>query len=388
MSDNTLNRVTAIMTHWGAAAIGALLSVAGLAAIGIGHLNRLGGTALALGVALIATWLVLSRRQSRSVEAQRDATRARLTSWREGFEDAAKKATAYGETAPQAALDTVRAGFAELEARLSQATSQDLETLEDRAIELAAFRACVAPRVMLPLMAAEVISDLRDWGVPADVLADIKDTLLKPQTVSDAESRAALQMLLREHADWDVYVTWYNGFLGNVTAVLFTTLLVALVAGILALVEHIATLGLLLIGIAGALVSILAKLPSVSNYATTNSWIFHIVSRIATGLAGALIGWGLLSSTIVSIGLPATKGIDQIIMGCSGADVTVPCDAPQLLILVAIGLLFGFSERALATFEGRVFPSVSGAGGTSGAGAPATPSPNPAAPAAPAGVRP
>jgi hypothetical protein len=108
--------------------------------------------------------------------------------------------------------------------------------------------------------------------------------------------------------------------------------------------------GFLFAGIAGTGVSILLKLPPLSVYGEAASLWLRIAGRYAAGAAGTIAGYGLL-----------VLGIIHIAAGSSSPDVLDPCAwggcwQRTAAITVAIGLLLGFSERALGSFEAIVFP--------------------------------
>jgi hypothetical protein len=102
------------------------------------------------------------------------------------------------------------------------------------------------------------------------------------------------------------------------------------------------------------------------------------------GLAASAIGGGFLASGLVTVTIPNGGSLSDLIQVCvrpstlsegqveSGAPYdpsqTIQvnlekwkneCGTEDKIILVAIVMLFGFSERALTSFEERVFPSKS-----------------------------
>ena len=74
--------------------------------------------------------------------------------------------------------------------------------------------------------------------------------------------------------------------------------------------------------------------------------------RLLVGLVASVVGFGLLSTHVVSLNLGDTK-LEDVIGACVDGGAG-PCKESWALILIALGLLFGFSERALTTFEDKI----------------------------------
>src|SRR5262249_19838788 len=81
----------------------------------------------------------------------------------------------------------------------------------------------------------------------------------------------------------------------------------------------------------------------------------RILSRIATGVVAALIGcaglgWGLLPISIQN------QSFADVLNAC-GKFPSTDCTGAKVLILLAVPMVFGFSERVLTSFEQRLLGS-------------------------------
>lgn len=73
---------------------------------------------------------------------------------------------------------------------------------------------------------------------------------------------------------------------------------------------------------------------------------------IAASLIGsAFFGWGILPIPILG------EAFTDMFITCTTSPLS-SCTAPRGLIFIAVPMLLGFSERALASFERRVFGDV------------------------------
>ena len=267
-------------------------------------------------------------------------------------------------------------------------SSETLDAIADHARELRRARAnFISPRAAILHVGKAAVDDMREWGVPQGslqrVTAETVPLLASPQP---ADARAALRALLDLRDQWDPYATWYNGFMGRTAAALLVILLFAVAAAGAAFRDGHLLTSFALAGIGGAALSVLSRLPPLAAYGEATQYLFRIVSRVGTGFAASLIGAGLLATGVISINLPEVGSFGDMVAECSAypprkqrtpAELTAmaaeaakanignaaptpapkPCGTPQVLILLAIAMILGFSERALATFEDRVFPA-------------------------------
>ena len=111
--------------------------------------------------------------------------------------------------------------------------------------------------------------------------------------------------------------------------------------------------GILGAGISGSCVSVLAKMPvfEVALSEELDAYKYRIYARVCVGLAASIIGCGLLASGIISISVHSFSFSD-LLASCS---TVAPCSSEKSLVLLAVSMLFGFSERALTSFDKKVF---------------------------------
>jgi hypothetical protein len=103
-------------------------------------------------------------------------------------------------------------------------------------------------------------------------------------------------------------------------------------------------------GICGAAISVLLKIPEVVLYKEVYALIAKFVSRIATGIVVSVVGLGFLSSKIINLAfdIGTSKMTIADVLCCPG---NLSCQELGQSILIGIGILFGFSERLLSSFE-------------------------------------
>jgi hypothetical protein len=82
-----------------------------------------------------------------------------------------------------------------------------------------------------------------------------------------------------------------------------------------------------------------------------NAYGRRILIRIATGVAASIVGYALLGWGILHISIE-NKSFSEIANACSAG--TTSCTSLTALINVAIAMLFGFSERGLASLETKL----------------------------------
>ena len=114
-------------------------------------------------------------------------------------------------------------------------------------------------------------------------------------------------------------------------------------------------LGLLFAGAAGSGVSVMAKMPAldVSLVGELDAYGRRVLSRIGVGVVASLIGCGLLAWGFFPISIQNQTFADAL-NACT-APASSSCVAIKTLIILGIAMLLGFSERALTSFEQRIF---------------------------------
>jgi hypothetical protein len=360
---------------------------------------------------------------ARNGDAERQDALTTVHEARARFEDAVRRALAAGATSPAGLVEAVHSDFTAIESELRHASPDAFESLTDRADRLSRLRAYVYPREEIDLEGRSLFADLSQWGVPAAILTEMqRDSLGHLAGQDEHLARGALRSLYDAYDYWGWYVDWYADFMRLVAWWLIGLEALALLVMVNRFVCGDIILGFVTAGVAGALVSVISKMPPLIADAESNAYVRRILMRVGTGTAAALIGGGFLASGLLNVALPHDRvTITELIEVCGRQDscwpfcwwkqaisptlalvpaaetqqlapgaaagaqaktasVVVRCSTGGMLLLMALGVLLGFSERALTTFEDRLF--TAGAGPPGGPSQPSTP-PAPAPPSRP-----
>lgn len=310
----------------------------------------------------------------------------KVRSSRASFEEVVERAIATSAELPTALIDSVRKKFDELEEEIAgvdeQAMTKDGETrmnaLADRADELERLRAYVVPKAEIVVEGNSRLSDMTCWSVPQAVIDQLnREVMPQLRCVNVLEARGALRSLYETYDYWDWWVEEHARSMRLAASVMLIVLLGFLTGAVFLLHYGHVYSGVFCAGASGALLSVLAKLPPVLSFGSANAYFYRIVGRIAVGIAASMIGMGLLASDLISLQLSDHLTIAKMLDGkdllCGTIDTTAaganaaarpatctPDDQRlsrrAVLLLLAIAMLFGFSERALSTFEDRVLP--------------------------------
>ena len=292
----------------------------------------------------------LARRKAESLAEIRD--------FRANFEASVLAANAAGSTYSEPLIPHVRAQFTKLEQSVTEvATKDELGALERQAQDLTDLRAYICPSAEIPIAGRTVLNTMDGWGVPQKALDALKKEV-EPHFTNPVKldaGRAALFEVLRECTSWSNYIDDFRNEMQKTTYLLTAWILTSLVASILLISLRYVVLGLLAAGACGAFVSVISKLPTlqVSGGGDIGPYKRGVWRRVCTGLAASIIGIGLLISGIVTISFPQGVSIPNTIDAC--ATPGSQCSTRYLLVLIAIVMLFGLSERALTSFEDTVF---------------------------------
>lgn len=239
----------------------------------------------------------------------------------------------------------------------SEADYSKLGELMDDAETQGQYRAYFCPAGDVVREGELVISVITtEWGLPKSVTDDIRKNGadLKKTT---AEARAALHFLFSERDSWADYTTDYEDTMQSFTLALFG--LTATFPFISALCFRFAfhfhpllVLGVVGAGTAGSSVSIMRRMPEfevrLSN--ELDAYRRRIMSRIGVGLAASLVGSALLGWGVLPVSIQGHTFTDAV-----HACTTSICNGVDLLLLLGVPMLLGFSERALTTIEERLF---------------------------------
>jgi len=267
------------------------------------------------------------------------------------FEDAVRVAKAIDPGAvPADLVADVLAQFEALRSQLATATADQREAIEERAMALERLWAYVMPPAAVVAEARMIYRELRDLSPLGQVLGDIKakvDELEKTKDDAAKFNRAVFEDLLDDGQYWNKYIDWYVDWRRQITIVLAVITVVAFLgSGALLWLEQI-VLGFVVAGIAGTGVSILGRLPQLTVYGEVALLGSRVLARYVAGLVGTVVVYGFLVSGILTI---SAGQITTRLEGTSGGG-----DWPSLAVIMAIGILSGFSERSLTSFEEMLF---------------------------------
>lgn len=303
------------------------------------------------------------------------------------FQDSVRRASAVAPGLdPTAAVlvrkllgpDGASGEFADL-ARAAARGPMRLHAHRHRVQALGRLCAYILPPAELIPEGRAALADLQSWHLPeavrryVDALSEELERGVKGNAMPRA--RAALGQLLAARDHWGWVVRWYLLQVGLASVLLLPLLLLGMVGGVLAVGRGYLFAAFLLAGASGAAASILLKLPSLNAYGEATWFWIRTAGRFAGGITASAILFGLLAAGIVSLPLsPGGATLPQLIERCgsNGAGTRSanargeppplgehvppePCALSGGLFLLCLGMLCGFSERSLASFEQTFF---------------------------------
>jgi hypothetical protein len=328
-----------------------------------------------------------------------------LTSIKESqaeFKNAVMVVKLSGQEIPAPAQELIANVTVELESLLTSAEAvpaAEFEAVANHANALARFRAYLLPVAHLKAEANLVYGELRDWKIPGEVLMDIKKIVDELQP-SESPDRAMFERVLAEYDYWASYIDWWSSWTAKISEKLLMIATAALIVASVCLLFGWLVLGFIMAGITGTAVSILLKLPPLSVYGEYTSLTSRILSRFAAGMAGTVVGCGLIAFGVFdlngkgqsvaemlsspTVATPSAepaakrttpeKNTADTGRGCPGCRVWTWLRtydyAPSrvVAILLSLGVLLGFSERSLSSFEDIIFRNHQGQTGSVGKG--------------------
>jgi hypothetical protein len=336
------------------------------------------------------------------------------------FEGAMRAAIADNVPYSHQAVVEARTRFSAIEGAIAASTEQtSIDALVEEAETLARRRAYVLGPAAIVQEGRARLAELTHWGIPQSIASPLeRDTLPLLQSTDVNVAREALHGLLEAHDTWSWYVDRYNEKMGMLAPRLAIGVIATLAGAVVLLRFRWVVFALLVAGACGAMVSILARLPLLLPYGEATVFTRGIYRRVSVGLAGSAIGCGLLAAGIVNVGLPSNGGnFMSVVERCGrsesagvGSGTTPanagagenaahsvstttrpdleaaadgpptpkpdaekpqsgppadrstpsPCTPANQLLLIALAMLFGFSERALTSFEERILPAPGG----------------------------
>lgn len=302
--------------------------------------------------------------QIEQIEKKRTKTLSSIDTNRSEIEQMVQRPRSTADILDETLLQQVRLHLSEMEERAKKSTQLDeLDDISENADVQGTFSAYFCPQEDI-LIEGQLAFGLMDWwGIPRSEIDNLRTLLLdelKKAESNPKAARGALCKLLSERNEWDAYRDFYEETMRLYAIWLFIAIIALLLIAIIFL--HYSYLfvpllifGLLFAGGAGSCTSVVLKLPvlELSSKEKADSYLRRILSRISAGAIASLVGCGLLGWNLIPISVQGHTFTEYLNEGtrCLPAQ----CTSLSILILLAIAIIFGFSERALASFEERIF---------------------------------
>jgi hypothetical protein len=240
------------------------------------------------------------------------------------------------------------------------ANMDDLDDFTDDAEAQEHFSSYLCPASEVQDEGNLTIDLVEGWGVPKSEIKKLRESLGKKLGSAEADvSRSALYQLYQERDAWDDYRDDYEDTMRGHTWKLFVATITLPSLAVVALhfafrFSPLLFFGLLFASAAGSSASVMAKMPAldVSLSGELDAYGRRILSRIGIGVVASLIGCALLGWGFFPISIQNQTFTDGLNACTSSANT---CTGVITLVLMGIPMLFGFSERALTSFEQRVF---------------------------------
>lgn len=267
---------------------------------------------------------------------------------------------AYGGKFPQEVnhhVQYVLKEFEDLFSAIEKASQKDdLAALEDRPYELENQTAYVLPISHLAENAQVFFDELVSWEVPPKSIRQVKEFIekLRDPKVPDADKRNLYWWILDEYDYRSDYVEWANSKFLILKIISSVAAIGSLAASLILLNSNFLLLGFLFAGVSGASLSVLLKFPNIMDYGEFMKTMLDIFSRFTTGLIASVIGFGFLASGVINLSFSfegQPKSMATIIKDFSTSG---NLHILSLLVLVSLGIIFGFSERLFSSFESTI----------------------------------
>jgi hypothetical protein len=299
-------------------------------------------------------------RKHKKLEKRRRETLSAIRYERWQLEAMVKRAQAVGETPDARIVGDALARLSELEQQARSTTEIDeFDDIDDEAEEWGTFGAYICPRAEIEHEGGLAINMMEEWYVPKSIVERMRASLgLRMKDTDIPTARSALKMIFMEKNSWSSYTNGYEDSMKGYTNRLSIATAVLLVGAVVGLRFRLIAPPLVFFGIlvfggaAGSCVSVMLRLPllDVSLSGELDAYGRRILSRVATGTVASLVGCALFAVLAVSVqGL----AFSSVVSACTAHD-TGSCTVVDQLTLLALPILFGFSERTLTSVERRV----------------------------------
>ncbi len=194
-------------------------------------------------------------------------------------------------------------------------------------------------------------------------MRDLFSKKLQSANENANDGRGALYSIFAEADAWRDFIDDYEDTMFTYRRGLILITLVAITLAVVSLhfASHLSILilaGLLLAGAAGSSVSVMAKMPALdaSLAGELDAYSRLVFTRIGVGIIASLIGCGLMAWGVLPISMQNLTFTDAL-KACVSTPPTSDTSI-RILIVLAVAMLLGFSERALTSFERRIFGEV------------------------------
>ncbi len=311
-------------------------------------------------------WWLPGWREKWKLEKRRIKALSSITGERLSIELMAQRPRPNDDIPDDALLETVLKELREIQDKAERAAyKNDLNDLIGDAELQGLFAAYFCPASEIQIEGNLLIDQIEGWGIPKAAIKKLRDSLTEKLAASDPpDARSALYALFAERDSWEDYIDEYEKRMQRYTRRLFGAIIALSVLAVVALkfafwFSPLLLFGLLLGGAAGSCVSVISKMPAldVSLAGELDAYARRILSRVGTGLVASLIGCASLAWIPVSIQNKTFAGAVNACTTDPCTTSTVACRGVELLTLLGLPMLLGFSERTLTSFEQQIFGS-------------------------------
>jgi hypothetical protein len=308
---------------------------------------------------------ILEDRKLKKLAKERQRVLDNISYERWQFDLMAQRAQAAGEQPNAEMIGAAMTRFSEFEQQARNAKNIDeFDDLIEKAEEQGTVRAYICPINEVLNEGSLAIDVMVEWAIPKTIIDGLRNTLGNQLNNPDT-ARGALRAIYMENLSWANYTDDYEDSMGKYTLWLVgaTSLLLIAVSVLfhfrLKWFPVLFLLTLLFSGAAGSCVSVMRKMPlfDVSLSSELDAYGRRIWNRVATGTVASLVGYALLGWGVLPISLQG-QTFSDVMTACSAQDSS-SCTVTKTLIVVAVGILFGFSERTLTSMEQKVLGSDS-----------------------------
>ena len=304
----------------------------------------------------------------RRIEKQRRETLSEIVGARFAFEMMMQRAMATKETLDDVFVKQVLARLEEIEKRANEETDiNELDSLAEDAEEEGHLRAYICPPSEISDEGNLSIDRMEELNIPKAVTTKLRASLGKKlEDIGEDKNdfkiaRSALRFIFHEYDSWAGYTDEHDKQLKILTYCL--SLAIVSLSLLAILVFHypcVYLVGLLFAGAAGSCASVMAKLPvlEVALSGELQSYPRRALARVGVGIIASLVGCALLGSGFLSIRI-GDLTFGDVIKASTDTQV-VSRSGLNILISLGVPMLFGWTERALTSFDQQVFGGTKG----------------------------